>query len=129
MTRGSALSVVRVEVPHRSGSSVTAVLGADTGPSGPWRTLPSVRSVSLWEGIFMLLVLKIPMIYLAAVVLWAIRAEPRRDDGGEGARAFVPLTPCEWGDWRRSRPTRRFGHRPVGPRGRPVRRARARTTA
>jgi hypothetical protein len=81
-----------------------------------------VGSVSVWEGIFMLVVLKLPMIYLAVVVWWAIRAEPRPGDGREGARAFVPLTPCRWDDWRRSRSSRRFGRRPVHPRGGPARR-------
>ena len=38
-----------------------------------------------WEGIFLLLVLKIPLIYLCAVVWWAIRAEPV--EGGSGRRA------------------------------------------
>ncbi len=31
----------------------------------------------LWEAIFMLVLLKIPVIYLCLVVWWAIRAEPR----------------------------------------------------
>ena len=31
----------------------------------------------LWEAIFLLLVLKIPLVYLCLVVWWAIRAEPR----------------------------------------------------
>jgi hypothetical protein len=84
-----------------------------------------VGSVSVWEAIFMLVVLKLPMVYLAVVVWWAIRAEPRPDDGREGARTFVPLTPCQWDEWRRSRSTRHFGRRPpLGPRGRPARRTR-----
>jgi hypothetical protein len=73
-----------------------------------------MKSVSLWEGIFMLLVLKIPMVYLAVVVWWAIRAEPH-PGGGEAdeARAFVPLTPCGWEDWKRRRIT--SGRRPLRP--------------
>jgi hypothetical protein len=31
----------------------------------------------LWEAIFLLLVLKIPIVYMCLVVWWAIRAEPR----------------------------------------------------
>ena len=33
-------------------------------------------SDSVWEAIFMLVVLKIPLVYLGAVVWWAVRAEP-----------------------------------------------------
>lgn len=70
----------------------------------------------------MLVVLKLPMVYLAAVVWWAIRAEPRSAGGGpEGSRAFVPLTPCGWDEWRRSRPRRRGGRGPLGRPGLPAR--------
>ena len=75
-------------------------------------------SVSAWEAIFMLVVLKLPMVYLAIVVWWAIRAEPRTPGGGPDARELVPLTPCGWDDWKRSRSPRRLG-RPQRPR-RPV---------
>jgi len=79
----------------------------------------------------MLVILKIPMVYLAVVVWWAIRAEPQLGGGGsENARAFVPLTPCDWNEGRRRRPPRRFGPRPHTPGTRPVaRRARVRPTA
>jgi hypothetical protein len=79
----------------------------------------------------MLVILKIPMVYLAVVVWWAIRAEPLPGGGGsENARAFVPLTPCGWDEWRRRRT---FSGRPVrpGPHGmgmRPVRRPRVGAT-
>jgi hypothetical protein len=78
-----------------------------------------MASVSAWEAIFMLVVLKLPMVYLAAVVWWAIRAEPHSAGGGPGGgRAFVPLTPCGWDEWRRTRTTRRRGGgRPFAPRG------------
>jgi hypothetical protein len=84
-----------------------------------------VISVSAWEAIFLLLVLKIPMVYLAVVVWWAIRAEPLPGDGGEPISAVVPLTPCGWNDRRRHR----MGHPPatrrlLGPRGRPTPRPR-----
>jgi hypothetical protein len=75
-------------------------------------------SVSVWEAIFMLVVLKIPMVYLAVVVWWAVRAEPQPADGGEGVGVLVPLTPCGWDAWKRGRP------RP--PRRGPVRPGRAR---
>jgi hypothetical protein len=83
-----------------------------------------VLSTSAWEAIFLLAVLKIPMVYLAVVVWWAIRAEPTQGDGREPVRAPVPLNPCGWDDWRRSRPRRGSGLRPNTPHTRPVRRRR-----
>jgi hypothetical protein len=86
-----------------------------------------MSSVSVWEAIFMLVVLKLPMVYLAIVVWWAIRAEPRADDGAEPIRAFVPLTPCGWDEWRRRRSRRpRPLPRSRGPVGSPGQRVRAR---
>jgi hypothetical protein len=61
-------------------------------------------SVSVWEAIFMLVVLKIPMVYLAVVVWWAVRAEPNPSGGGEDVGVLEPLTPCGWYDWKRRRP-------------------------
>jgi hypothetical protein len=72
------------------------------------------RVDAAWEGIFMLLVLKIPLIYLAVVVWWAIRAEPIVDGGSDGDGALVPLTPCGWDDWKRGRRSGR-GVRPIRP--------------
>jgi hypothetical protein len=63
-----------------------------------------------WEGIFLLLVLKIPLIYLCVVVWWAIRAEPVEGGGSGGEGAPISLSPCGWDDWKRHR----------GPGGRPV---------
>jgi hypothetical protein len=72
-----------------------------------------------WEAIFMLLVLKIPLIYLCAVVWWAIRAEPVPGAGSGGEEIPVPLTPCGWDDWNRRRTSRasfrRPGKRPLKP--------------
>ena len=34
----------------------------------------------VWEIVFMLVLLKIPLVYLCAVVWWAIRAEPRDEE-------------------------------------------------
>jgi hypothetical protein len=62
-------------------------------------------SVSAWEAIFMLVVLKIPMVYLAVVVWWAVRAEPE-PAGGDEASVLAPLTPCGWNDWKKRRPKR-----------------------
>ena len=46
-------------------------------------------NVSVWEAIFMLLVLKIPVIYLSVVVWYAVRAEPEPEPA-VGARRW----PC-----------------------------------
>jgi nitrogen fixation-related uncharacterized protein len=88
-----------------------------------------MASVSAWEAIFMLVALKIPMVYLAVVVWWAIKAEPLPDDGQEPVRALVPLTPCGWSEWRRKRPSRVPVWRPAGPRGRRTSRSRMRVPA
>jgi hypothetical protein len=69
-------------------------------------------SVTVWEAIFMLLVLKIPVIYLAVVVWWAVRAEPDPAVGDdEVGVGFAPVGPCGWDDWKRRR-SRRYGVRP-----------------
>ena len=70
-------------------------------------------TVSAWEAIFMLVVLKIPMVYLAVVVWWAVRAEPQAPEGGDAVGVLAPLTPCGWTDWKRQRP-RRPGRGPLG---------------
>jgi hypothetical protein len=75
--------------------------------------------ISAWEAIFMLLVLKIPVVYLACVVWWAIRAEPMPEDGLGDDGAIVPLTPCGWDAWKRRSRRSRGGLRPLLPRGRP----------
>jgi len=49
----------------------------------------------MWEVIFMLLILKIPMVYLCAVVWWAIRAEPRPDEGAPLLARIEPTPPCD----------------------------------
>ncbi len=78
----------------------------------------------------MLLVLKIPIVYLAVVVWWAIRAEPVPEGGSEGDGALLPLTPCDWDDWKRGRSRAVRGRLPVRPRpgGSPVARHRSRAT-
>jgi hypothetical protein len=72
-------------------------------------------SVSVWEALFMLVVLKIPVVYLSIVVWWAIRAEPAPEGGPDESHALVPLTPCGWDDWRRRRARRYSGRRPIRP--------------
>jgi hypothetical protein len=74
---------------------------------------PAMR-MALWELFFMLVVLKIPVVYLCVVVWWAIKAEPRPLEGA--ARPVLPEpapTPWQRGSPRRRRP---------GPHGSPARR-------
>ena len=73
----------------------------------------------------MLVILKIPVIYLAVVVWWAVRAEPDPHSGGDEAPVLAPLAPCGWSDWRRRRTcVPSYRPRPSAPRLR----ARARIT-
>lgn len=74
----------------------------------------------------MLLILKIPVIYLCVVVWYAIREEPR--PGEPAAVAVVDDTPESDGGsrWRRGRVARRIG--PSGPARRPGRAPRAATS-
>jgi hypothetical protein len=66
----------------------------------------------VWELIWLMVIMKIPILYLCWVVYWAIKAEPRRD---EPAPARIPLDEPPHG-WRpRSRPRR------PGPHGHPTR--------
>jgi hypothetical protein len=67
-----------------------------------------------WEIVFMLVILKIPIVYLCAVIWWAIRAEPFPDEGTPGSGDNEPLEPRPW--WR---PPRR--RRSLGPHGMPPR--------
>jgi hypothetical protein len=68
--------------------------------------------MALWELIFMLVVLKIPLVYVGWVVWWAIRAEP--EIGTEGGTEGV-----NWKPWQGT-----TGPRPRrgGPHGTPERR-------
>ena len=69
----------------------------------------------------MVLVLKIPMVYVCWVVWWAIRAEPVVGPEGEQAHQF------NWKPWRRpdgSRPRRGGPHGPRHTAGRSRRRDR-----
>jgi hypothetical protein len=85
------------------------------------RVVPATRYDGrvVWEVVFMLVLLKIPLVYLCMVVWWAIRAEPREEQ--PVIAVPVPDTPASPNGW--SRPTRerpapggRRGPRPgVGP--------------
>jgi hypothetical protein len=69
----------------------------------------------VWETIFMLLVLKIPLVYLCAVVWWAIRAEPLPEEPAALVAVGDPIEPAPSRlSWRRSRlPGRPLGAGPV----------------
>ena len=70
----------------------------------------------LWELVFMLVILKIPVVYLCAVVWWAIRAEPQPLEGA-GRLAPLPAGPsCDW----RSRRAGRLRRGPAPRGGRPA---------
>jgi hypothetical protein len=78
----------------------------------------------VWELIFLMVILKIPIAYLCWVVYWAIKAEPQ-PEGGDGARIHAPPD----GD-PPIRPRRPRPGRPTRPHGRPTRRyARTRRAA
>lgn len=66
-----------------------------------------------WEIVFMLLVLKIPIVYLCIVVWWAIKAEPSPLAFAEVA--VVADTPPTAGSPRRPRAGRRRPTRPHAP--------------
>lgn len=63
----------------------------------------------MWELIFMLLILKIPIVYLCTVVYWAIRSEPDPPEPALLPAVVdpVPARPCSW---RHSRRPRRGPH-------------------
>jgi hypothetical protein len=70
-------------------------------------------STAVWELIFMLVVLKLPIVYLVGVVWWAVRAtpdpyEPASLVPAEPEAPFVPTAPCRWHVRRRP---------PIHPRG------------
>ena len=67
-----------------------------------------------WEIVFMLVLLKIPIVYLCVVVWWAIKAEPAPPDLDEVA--VVTDTPPAGGTPRRRRVGRPRPTRPHAPR-------------
>ena len=63
----------------------------------------------VWEFIFMMLILKIPIVYLCLVVYWAVKAEP---EPPEPARVIVsdgPEPRAPWKPRRRPKPGSRRG--------------------
>jgi hypothetical protein len=85
------------------------------------RAVPATRYDGrvVWEVVFMLVLLKIPLVYLCMVVWWAIRAEPREEETAVVARVpDTPETPNAWSRPGRARPSpggRRGPHPRVGP--------------
>jgi|SRR5471030_740915 len=77
--------------------TTAAILGQSSCAAVPYN--PQMSS-GAWELIFMLLILKIPMVYLGFVVWYAIRAEPEA--------GVEPDEHSVWHPWRR----------PTGPRPR-----------
>ena len=69
----------------------------------------------MWELIFLMVILKIPIVYLCLVVWWAVRAKPVPEEGA--ALQGVPVAPRPWDDPRR----RRRRPRPPRPHGGPTR--------
>jgi hypothetical protein len=67
----------------------------------------------VWEIVFMLLILKIPIVYLCVVVWWAIKAEPSPPDLAEVE--VLSDTPPAGGSPRRPRGGRRRPERPHTP--------------
>jgi hypothetical protein len=78
----------------------------------------------VWELVFMLVLLKIPIVYLCMVVWWAIRAEPHDERPSVAARVTdTPLSPPDRS--RAPRGGRRFDGDRRGPRTRVAPRPRA----
>ncbi|MGH2972866.1 MAG: hypothetical protein ACRDNM_03140 [Gaiellaceae bacterium] len=69
---------------------------------------------TVWEIVFLMVILKIPIVYLCSVVYYAIKAEPKPE---EGAAVTAKIGPDDSGPGWRRRPNRR----PRRPRGGPVR--------
>lgn len=65
---------------------------------------------SIWEIVFLMVILKIPIVYLCSVVYYAIKAEPKP---GEGAAVTARIGPDDSGPGggrrRRARPRRPHG--------------------
>src|SRR3954467_12035232 len=70
---------------------------------------------SVWEIVFLMVILKIPIVYLCSVVYYAIKAEPKPE---EGAAATAAIRPEGSGP---GRARRRSRIRPRRPHGGPAR--------
>jgi hypothetical protein len=72
---------------------------------------------TLWELVFLMVILKIPIAYLCYVVWYAIKAEPRRGRGDPAGVRVTPDSPPPGFDRSRVRSRRR----PPRPHGGPAR--------
>jgi hypothetical protein len=72
----------------------------------------------VWELIFLMVVMKIPILYLCWVVWWAIKAEPRPEEGAAVTARLGSDGPYDGFRRRRRRPDR---PRPSRPHGSPTR--------
>jgi hypothetical protein len=70
----------------------------------------------VWELIFLMVILKIPIVYLCWIVYWAIKAEPEPQEP-DAVAVRVPDAPTP-----PNFPRRRRTLRPVRPHGGPARR-------
>jgi hypothetical protein len=68
----------------------------------------------VWELIFLMVILKIPIAYLCWVVWWAIKSKPLPEEPAAVQR--IPTVPRPWDD-----PRRRRRPRPPRPHGGPTR--------
>lgn len=68
---------------------------------------------TIWELVFLMVILKIPIAYLCSVVYYAIKAEPKPE---EGAAVTVQVAPDDSGSG-----SRRRRRRPRPPHGGPTR--------
>jgi hypothetical protein len=68
----------------------------------------------VWEFVFMMVILKIPIVYLGLVVYWAVKAEP---EPPEPALLPAVLEPSPRAPWQPLRPRRARS----GPHGSPAR--------
>ncbi len=51
---------------------------------------------SVWEIVFLIVILKIPVVYLCLVVWWAIKAEPKPEEGASVTASLGPDGPPTW---------------------------------
>ncbi|MEX2211551.1 MAG: hypothetical protein WD689_07290 [Gaiellaceae bacterium] len=71
----------------------------------------------LVEVLFMMVILKIPVVYICLVVWWAVRAEPRPLEGAVvPARLGALDEPCSWRRPRRPEPRGGRGRRTAAAR-------------
>ena len=90
---------------------------ASRRPSPTRNRIPYAPAM-VWEFVFMMLILKIPIVYLGLVVYWAVKAEPKPPEPAQLPGEPFDLEPRP--PWRpRPRVPR------LGPHGSPVRARRA----